>query len=431
MTTCVVALGKIGLPLAVQIASKGEAVIGVDINQDVVDMINAGIEPFPGESDLAERLKDVLTAGKLEATTDTRAAVSKSDYVVIVVPVVVDSKGNPDFSAIDAATIEVAHGLKRGCLISYETTLPIGTTRNHFLPILESVSNLTGGADFFLAYSPERVYSGRIFSDLKAYPKLVGGIDEESSKKATDFYNLILDFDTRDDLEKPNGVWDLRTCEASEMAKLIETTSRNVNIALANEFAIHAENLGIDIDPIIKASNSQPLNRILNPGISVGGHCIPVYPKFYLSTHPEAKLPSTSIEINESMPKRAVLALFDSYGTIEGKKIAILGATYRSGVKETAFSGVFPLVNEITNHGGIAVVHDPLYTSDELSQMGLVSFELGENCDAAIVHTDHEIYADLTPTDLLGAEIIYDGRRIVNQEKLHPIPVKTIGVGEN
>ena len=105
MTTCVVALGKIGLPLAVQIASKGENVVGVDINQEVVDLVNAGIEPFPGETDLAKRLKDVIEAGKFEATSDTRAAVSKSDCVVIVVPVIVDSEANPDFSAIDAATI--------------------------------------------------------------------------------------------------------------------------------------------------------------------------------------------------------------------------------------------------------------------------------------------------------------------------------------
>ena len=430
MTTCVVALGKIGLPLAVQIASKGEAVIGADINQEVVDLINAGIEPFPGEADLGERLKDVLQDGKLEATTDTKTAVSQSDCVVIVVPVVVDSEANPDFSAIDAATTEIAKGLKEGCLISYETTLPIGTTRNRFLPILESVSGLSCGSDFFLAYSPERVFSGRIFSDLRKYPKLVGGIDEKSTKRAMSFYNSVLDFDERNDLEKSNGVWNLGSCEASEMAKLVETTYRNVNIALANEFAVHAEHLGIDIKPIIEASNSQPFSHVHNPGIAVGGHCIPVYPKFYLSTDNEATLPESSIAVNESMPKRAVHSLFGSgKNALTGKKVAVLGAAYRNGVKETAFSGVFPLVEEIELLGGTAVVHDPLYSEEELLALGLIEFQLGSQCDAAIVQTDHEMYRDLTSSDLLGAEIIYDGRGIVDKAKLSPVKVIVLGVG--
>tara|TARA_B100000945_G_C20414220_1_gene614267 strand:- start:1488 stop:2780 length:1293 start_codon:yes stop_codon:yes gene_type:complete len=430
MTTCVVALGKIGLPLAVQIASKGEDVIGVDINQKVVDSVNAGIEPFPGETGLAERLKDVLKAGNLEATTDTRAAVSRSDFVVIVVPVIVDSEANPDFSAIDAATTEIAYGLKKGCLISYETTLPIGTTRNRFLPMLESVSSLSCGSDFFLAYSPERVFSGRIFSDLRKYPKLVGGIDERSTERAIDFYNSVLDFDERHDLEKPNGVWNLGNCEASEMAKLVETTYRNVNIALANEFALHAEHLGIDINPIIEASNSQPFSHVHNPGVAVGGHCIPVYPKFYLSTDNEATLPASSISVNESMPKRAVHSLFGSgKKALAGKKVVVLGAAYRNGVKETAFSGVFPLVEEIKRLGGTAVVHDPLYSEEELVALGLMEFQLGSQCDAAIVQTDHEIYRDLTSSDLPGAEIIYDGRGIVDIAKLSPIKVIVLGVG--
>ena len=430
MTTCVVALGKIGLPLAVQIASTGEHVLGVDINQNVVDLVNAGIEPFPGEKDLSERLKSVISEGLLEATTETSMAVSKSNQVVIVVPVIVDEEANPDFRAIDAATNDVAKGLTKGCLVNYETTLPIGTTRQRFLPMLESESALVCGSDFFLCYSPERVYSGRIFSDLKRYPKLVGGVDNESSKRAISFYSAVLDFDERDDLEKPNGVWDLGSSEAAEMTKLVETTYRNVNIALANEFAMHAEELGIDIGPVIEASNSQPFSHIHYPGIAVGGHCIPVYPKFYLSTDIGARLPSSSILVNESMPKRAVHSLYGSEDdALDGKKIAILGAAYRNGVKETAFSGVFPLVEEVTNLGGVAVVHDPLYTHDELAELGLIGFQLGERCDAAIIQTDHTIYAELSSSDLPGAEIIFDGRRIVNEEKLFPIRVQVLGIG--
>jgi nucleotide sugar dehydrogenase len=430
MTVCVVALGKIGLPLAVQIASKNENVIGADINPAVVKLVANGEEPFSGEAKLAEKLYKVTNNGTLKATTNTTEAVSKSDYVIVVVPVIVDNQGNPDFAAIDAATNDIAKGLKDGCLVSYETTLPIGTTRERFLPALELESGLKCGSDFFLCHSPERVFSGRIFADLRKYPKLIGGIDIESSRRAVKFYEKILDFDHRDDLEKPNGVWDLGSSEAAEMAKLVETTYRNVNIALANEFALHAEDLGIDIGPIIEASNSQPYSHVHNPGIAVGGHCIPVYPKFYLSTDSTATLPSSSIAVNESMPKRAVHSLYGSDdGALSGKIIAVLGAAYRNGVKETAFSGVFSLVKEIENLGGTAVVHDPLYTDVELSGLGLTSFQLGNHCDAAIVQTDHEIYTKLSSSDLPGAEILYDGRRIVDKSKLSPIKVIVIGIG--
>ncbi len=429
MTACVVALGKIGLPLAVQIASKDERVIGADIDPSVVELVANGKEPFPGEADLEEKLNKVIDSGMLRATTNTTEAVRESDYVIVVVPVIVDKQGNPDFTAIDAATNDIAKGLKTGCLISYETTLPIGTTRNRFLPALESKSGLKCGTDFFLCHSPERVFSGRIFADLRKYPKLVGGTDSESSRKAVEFYKRILDFDHRDDLEKPNGVWDLGTSEAAEMAKLVETTYRNVNIALANEFALHAQDLGLDIFPVIDAANSQPFSHIHQPGIAVGGHCIPVYPKFYMASDTECDLPAVSVEMNESMPVRVIEMVRDEISSLDGKRVAILGAAYRGGVKETAFSGVFPLAVEIEKQGGIPVVHDPMYSANELKEIGLLSFDLKEHCDVAIVQADHEIYAELTADDLPGVSHLFDGRNIVNKTKLAPITVIRLGDG--
>ena len=402
MTACVVALGKIGLPLAVQIASKDERVIGADIDPSVVELVANGKEPFPGEADLEEKLNTVIDSGMLRATTNTTEAVRESDYVIVVVPVIVDKQGNPDFTAIDAATNDIAKGLKTGCLISYETTLPIGTTRNRFLPALESKSGLKCGTDFFLCHSPERVFSGRIFADLRKYPKLVGGTDRESSRKAVEFYKRILDFDHRDDLEKPNGVWDLGTSEAAEMAKLVETTYRNVNIALANEFALHAQDLGLDIFPVIDAANSQPFSHIHQPGIAVGGHCIPVYPKFYMASDTECDLPAVSVEMNESMPVRVIEMVRDEISS---------------------------LAVEIEKQGGIPVVHDPMYSANELKEIGLLSFDLKEHCDVAIVQADHEIYAELTADDLPGVSHLFDGRNIVNKTKLAPITVIRLGDG--
>tara|TARA_Y100001970_G_scaffold230890_1_gene286857 strand:- start:9606 stop:10904 length:1299 start_codon:yes stop_codon:yes gene_type:complete len=429
MTTAVIALGKIGLPLALQITSKGQHVVGADINQDVVNLVNNGIEPFPGETDLQEKLDHAISENLLTATTNTVEAVSKSKEIIVVVPVIVDNDGIPDFSMIDSATAEIAKGLQPGTLISYETTLPIGTTRNRFKPELEKISNLTCGEDFFLCHSPERVFSGRIFADLRKYPKLVGGTDEKSSDLAVEFYERILDFDDRPDLERANGVWNLGSSEAAEMAKLAETTYRNVNIALANEFALHAQDLGLDVFSVIEASNSQPFSHIHLPGVAVGGHCIPVYPKFYMHTDTSSKIPKLSTQINESMPQR-VIDLAENYiGSLKGLTVAIFGVSYRGGVKETAFSGAFPLVDEITNRGGKAKVHDPLYSESEIRSLGLVPHETYESCDIAIIQADHHQYSDLSYESFPGAKLIVDGRNIIDSEKVSPTPLKRLGDG--
>ncbi|HJM37744.1 MAG TPA: nucleotide sugar dehydrogenase [Acidimicrobiales bacterium] len=430
MTTCVIGLGKIGLPLAVQIAGKDEQVIGVDINEDVVSLVNQGEVPFPGERNLREFLAKVKEEGSLLATSNTAEAVSQSETVIVVVPVIVDANANPNFSSIDAATLDLSKGIRPGTLVSYETTLPIGTTRNRFTQMIQKETGMKCGEDIYIAYSPERVFSGRIFDDLRQYPKLVGGVDANSSKKAVNFYSRVLDFNERTDLDRPNGVWDLGSAEAAEMAKLVETTYRNVNIALANEFALHAESIGIDIVPVIEASNSQPFSHVHQPGIAVGGHCIPVYPKFYLSTHNDAFIPAAAIAVNESMPRKAVITLDQALADgIEGRKVAILGAAYRGNVKETAFSGVFALVEEIEKLGGIPVVHDPLYSAKELNELGFARFELGDSCDAAILQADHDMYGTLSSADLLGAELVFDGRRVLDEEQLNPISVIRLGSG--
>jgi len=206
----VVALGKIGLPLAVQFAAKGHQVVGVDINEQVVELVNAGQEPFPGEAHLQELLAETVADGRLRATTDYADAIPGSDAVVLVVPLFVDEQtGEPEFGWMESATRSLAEHLTPGTLVSYETTLPVGTTRNRWKPMLEEISGLTEGTDFHLVFSPERVLTGRVFADLRKYPKLVGGLSEEGAKRATAFYEAVLDFDERPDLERgmASGTW--------------------------------------------------------------------------------------------------------------------------------------------------------------------------------------------------------------------------------
>ena len=429
MKIAVVALGKIGLPLAVQFAKKGHHVIGCDVNQKTVDLINAGQEPFPGENFLAQYLAEVVTSGHLVATVDTTAAVRESDAVVIVVPLFVNHEGIPDFGWMDAATEKIAAGLKPGTLVSYETTLPVGTTRNRFAPALELGSGLKAGVDFHLVFSPERVLTGRVFADLRKYPKLVGGINEASTAAGIKFYEAVLDFDDRPDLAEKNGVWNLGTSEASEMAKLAETTYRDVNIALANQFAIFAEGANIDIAKVIAASNSQPYSHIHQPGIAVGGHCIPIYPRFYLWNDPEATVVRSAREANAAMPEHAVKLLADNFGDLSGKTVAALGISYRGGVKESAFSGIFGVVTALKARGANVVVNDPMYTDEEIIGLGFAPYSIGQAVDAVILQADHKEYKTLTKSDFPGVQAVVDGRRTMDRNNFEGVTFRVIGAG--
>lgn len=427
MKITVVALGKIGLPLAVQFARKGHTVFGADVNAKTVELVNAGIEPFPGEDHLDEYLKEVVADGKLIATTDTTSVVAQSNAVVVVVPLFVDDEGIPDFGWMDAATEAIGKGLQPGTLVSYETTLPVGTTRNRFAPALEKISGLKAGVDFHVVFSPERVFTGRVFADLRKYPKLVGGIDEVSGARGVEFYQEVLDFDDRPDLPQENGVWDLGSSEASELAKLAETTYRDVNIALANQFALFSESHGIDVQKVIDASNSQPFSHIHRPGIAVGGHCIPIYPRFYLWNDPAATVVSAARSANAAMPGHVVNTLATIHGTLNGQKVVVLGAAYRGGVKETAFSGVFPTVDALKEMGAIVSVHDPMYTDEELMHLGLDAYHIGESIDAAIVQADHSMYRTLTKNELPGVRTILDGRGITIENNWAGVRYHVVG----
>jgi nucleotide sugar dehydrogenase len=426
MKICVVALGKIGLPLAVQFASKGHTVLGADVSEPTVRKVNEGVVPFPGEADLDVKLKEAVEAGLLTATTDTAAAVAQADAVVVVVPLFVDGEGIPDFAWMESATKDIARGLKPGTLVSYETTLPVGTTRNRWAPLLEEGSGLVAGRDFHLVFSPERVLTGRVFADLRKYPKLVGGVDAGSAQRGIEFYQAVLDFDDRPDLDRPNGVWDLGSAEAAELAKLAETTYRDVNIGLANQFARYADTIDVDVNLVIDACNTQPYSHIHRPGIAVGGHCIPVYPRLYLWNDPNATVVRAAREANAAMPSYAVDLLAAAVGDLTGLGVLVLGASYRGGVKETAFSGVFGTVEELKRRGAVPYVSDPMYSSEELTAHGLPPFE-GHDLGAAILQADHAEYKNLTSDDLPGVKVIVDGRRTTDPEKLPGIRRIVIG----
>ncbi|MGS0683825.1 nucleotide sugar dehydrogenase [Nakamurella sp. GG22] len=427
MKIAVIGLGKIGLPLAVQFAMSGHSVVGADRNQVVVQQVNQGSEPFPGEAELSTRLLTVVQEGRLVAITDTAAAVAQANAVVVVVPLFVTGEDQPDFGWLDSATRDIGRGLQSDTLVIYETTLPVGTTRGRWKPLLEKTSGLREGIDFHLSFSPERVLTGRVFADLRKYPKLVGGLSAEGARRTVEFYYDVIEFDERPDLARGNGVWDLGTAEAAEMAKLVETTYRDVNIGLANQFAMYATGHGVNVYEVIEATNSQPYSHVHQPGIAVGGHCIPVYPRLYLWNDPSATIVRAARAINAGMPAYAVQLAKEHYGDLTATRVVVLGASYRGGVKETAYSGVFATVEALRLEGANATVHDPMYSDKELEALGLSPHNLGDPVDIAILHTAHKEYEKLGTSDLPGLTLMIDGRNVVDRAEFGDASVVSIG----
>lgn len=430
MAVTVIGLGKIGLSLASKFAQSGQRVIGVDVNLELVESINSGSFKNSNEPLLEDLVCEMVQSLRLQAVAEVREAVPHSDVVVVAVPLMLSNSGFPDFAILDDVTRSIGKCLEEGTLVLFETTLPIGSTRRRLVPILEQESGMKAGTDFYVAYSPERVYSGRIFDNLRTYPKLVGGVDEESESRAKAFYESVLDFNLRQDLPYPNGVWAMGSSEVAEFTKLAETTYRDVNIALANQFANYAEELGVDVYKVIEAGNSQPYSHIHQPGVAVGGHCIPVYPELYLSTDPDAKLVAEARKVNLDMPRRAVERLKEVMGSLTSKRVLILGLAYRGGVKENAYSGAWGLRAELERLGAEVLIHDPLYSDAELLDLGLAPFHFGENCEGAILQANHKEYLGLSGEEIPGLRVIVDGRNFINADLFPNTKVLVVGIGK-
>lgn len=425
-TVAVVGLGKIGLPLAIQYISHGRTVIGCDINAAVVEGINRGECHVHEEPGMETQVASAVAAGHLRATTDTTAAVREADVVVVIVPVIVGERGAVAFKGIDSATRAVGAGLRPGTLVVYETTLPAGTTSKRFRALLEEASGLRAGEDFFLAYSPERVSSGVIFRDLATYPKVVGGINAASTERAVAFYRSVLDA----------KIIEMASADDAEFVKLIETTYRDVNIALANEYARYADRRGLDVLAAIAAANTQPYSHIHQPGVGVGGHCIPVYPYFLMSdTQPdgdELTLPRRSRVVNDGMAEYSAERIGEVIGTLAGKSVLLLGVAYRGDVKETAFTSAKLLQEALRAHGATVYAQDPLYTDEELTRAGYTPFasEHAGEVAAIILQAAHSAYQTLDFNQFPHCRALLDGRRALGRARIEAAGLTYLVIGD-
>lgn len=416
-----VGAGKMGLPLAAQFAGHGWQVTAVDVNPAVVEAINEGRSHVGEEPGLVEAVAAAHAAGRLTATTDGTAAARTVDVVVIIVPVMLNDHHQPDYRYMDAAVEAVGPGLHEGSLVIFETTLPVGDTRGRYVPALEAASGLKVEESLFVAFSPERLLSGHVFANLATYPKLVGGIGPASTARAARFYASVLDAE----------VVAMSNAEAAEFAKLAETTYRDVNIALANEFANYAERAGVDILEVIAAANSQPYSHIHQPGIGVGGHCIPVYPHFLLSRAPELTLVDASRKANDGQVDRAIATVEGDLGSLDGVEILVLGLTYRHGVKELAYSRAIPLIEGLQARGARVLAFDPLLDDDEVVRLGAVAWSWGSAAPAVraiVTQTADPVFATMDPSWFPGVRALFDGRNSLRGLAL-PAGVAYHGVG--
>jgi UDP-N-acetyl-D-glucosamine dehydrogenase len=379
----IVGAGYVGVPLAQVFAEAGQRVVLLDVSAARVAQLNAGesyIEDVP-----AEIVARLVASGNLSASTDYDV-LRGVDAILIALPTPLSKQREPDLTIVESAVRQIATRLQKGQLVVLESTTWPGTTRERVQPLLEEGSGLKAGEDFHLAFSPERVDPGREDWTTKTTPKVVGGIDEASTKRASDFYKLAID--TMIEVSSP---------EAAEMTKLLENIFRSVNIALANELAQLCDRMHLDVWEIIDAAATKPFGFMkFNPGPGLGGHCIPIDP-FYLTWKArEFNFTTEFIElagrVNENMPYfcrgKIWRALNGHSKAVRGSKLLVLGVAYKKDISDMRESPALKVIELLLGQGGLVSYHDPYVP--ELSQFGLSSVPLEpEGYDLVAILTDH------------------------------------------
>jgi len=409
-TVCVIGLGKLGLPLSLQFASNGVKTWGFDIDGAKVSSLLSGVSEFE-EPDLTSRLQDLVDLKLFTPTNDLSIAVSEVSHIVIVVPLDIELDNRPNFGKLDRAATEIGENLKLGQTVVVETTVPVGTTRNRLGPLLEAGSGLKVGTDFYLAFSPERVSSGTMKMGFAKYPKLVGGVTKESTLRAAQLYSEGFKFEQNPTISREIGVWEMGSSEAAEFSKLAETTYRDVNLALANTFALASMKHGIDYMEVVEACNSQPFSHLHSPGIAIGGHCIPVYPHLFLSSNDGLGLVESARMVNDSVPFRMVIESQKISPSKPGSKALIIGLCYRTGVRESAHSGAFQLKDSLLAAGITVALTDDLFSEKEQTEHGFDLMVPGESYDYVFINAGEESFVRQVIDEIPGEPLVVDGRR--------------------
>jgi nucleotide sugar dehydrogenase len=421
LTLGVYGLGWMGLPTACLFLEAGAKVVGVDVDERIIELLNARKSPI-GEKGV-QPIIEKYAGTSFSATSDLRDAAATCDVIILVVPTSIDTNHKPDYSAIEKVSHEIGFKLRRGSIIILESTVAPGVTEEVVKPIIERNSGLKAGKDFLLAYSPIRAMSGTALKDIKTYPRIVGGLDAPSLTAAATIMETIVQ----------GGIIKVRNIRTAEAVKLFENSYRDLNIALANELALCCERIGLDFSEVREAANSQPFSHLHLPGIGVGGHCIPVNPYFLVASARKAGIDLRLVRAgrtrNDKMPVHTVElieeALKDLKRTIGRANITVLGISYRANVKEPRNSPTLDVIRRLKKAGGRVRVYDPFFESEELKEMGLTSSDSleravqGANCLLiAVGHNEFkEIQLEHLSQLMRKPACIVDVARLISPEK--------------
>ena len=411
VTIAVYGLGKMGLPLAAVFAEYGAKVMGVDINEKIVNNINKGINHINEEPGLSKLIKRNVNSGRLEATTDGVLASKQADVMIIIVPTLADKRGNLILEPVHDVAEKISQGLEKGDIVITEATMPPGTTES-LIPLLEK-SGLKLG-EFGLAHAPERTMTGTAIEDItKQNFKVVGASDEKTLESVIGLYETI----------NKNGIVPVSSTKVAETVKVFEGIYRDVNIALANELALWCEEQDLDALEIFKASNTHLYCHFHMPGAGVGGHCIPIYPWFIinLSKKMDPHLIKTARKINDSMPQHIVeltLRGLNEVGkSLNGSNILVLGLTFRGNVREFRKSPAIDIIKELKEWSANVYAYDPLCTPEDIERFGAMWKEDFKNVDVLIIATDHREFKELDLDEIaeqVRTKIIIDGRNVID-----------------
>jgi UDP-N-acetyl-D-mannosaminuronic acid dehydrogenase len=411
---CVLGMGYIGLPTALLLANNGNNVIGVDIKEHIIKRLNQAKMPF-NENGFQELLDNSIKRGSFHAQGD----VENADVFLIAVPTPLDSETKlADLKYVVSACEMIVPYLRKGNLVIIESTIPPGTCSKRVKSILEK-SGLKASDDFYIAHCPERAIPGNTLHEMVHNDRIIGGIDIKSTELTKSLYSCFV-----------KGKLHLTDSTTAEMVKLMENTYRDVNIALANEFAQIAEDFRVNIWEAIEIANKHPRVNILKPGPGVGGHCIAIDPWFLTEDSNKGRLISLSRQINDSMPNYVLQIVKKMLEGIKNPTVTIFGVAYKGDVADTRATPAKKFIKLAENEGYKVRVYDPYVKEFDHPILGL--FESVKESDCIVLLADHSEFREMNPENFCNEMSnlnIVDTRNIIktNNWEKYGFKVKVLG----
>ena len=431
LVVCVVGIGRIGLPTALSFAKAGLQTIGVDINEKLVDSINTGNFPLKDEPGYEEIFNEVRKNGNFSATTNINEAISKSNLILLSLPTPMDKKNIPSYFALESVGKQLSRILQSNSLIVVESTIEPGFIENDLINILEETNRLHIGKNFTIGVCPENANPGEILHDFTNLPRLVGGIDEQTTKIITMIYDFVFSVEL---VVMPD-------CKTANAVKLTTNVFRDVNIAFVNELSLMFEKLGIDTLKVLDAAKRKYNFQIHYPGAGVGGPCLPINSYQLLNTarRIDSKLSiiKQSREINEKMPEHVINLTLDGFKkckkSIKDSTVLILGISYKPDVKDIQLSPAKIIINKLMALGARIKIYDPYYKGSQMFGINVEQNieDILSKVDASIIITAHKEFQEINPKIFtkMKTPILIDSRGVVDTSSADDVGLVFRGLG--